>query len=113
MPEVVSAATILALTVPDISQALEGAARLVRLNSEVSRKQNSFAIGKDKVCFGRTIGDTCFCRAFITRSHARVYLRGEDDFPEDQKRSNGTFANRAKKPCLAMQVEKGACAAQR
>jgi class 3 adenylate cyclase/pSer/pThr/pTyr-binding forkhead associated (FHA) protein len=100
-PEIISAATTLALTVPDISQALEeDVARLVRLNSEDSREPKSFPIVKEEVRFGRTIGDYVFPQdRFMSRTHARVYLRGEEYFLEDLKSLNGTFAKvRGKSP---------------
>jgi hypothetical protein len=90
----------------------KGAARPVRRNSEDWREQKSFPIGKDEVGFGRIIGDYVFLQGWSVSQPARVYLRGENYFLEDQKSSNGTFAKvRAKKPvspCTSLQVDKGA-----
>ena len=55
---------------------------------------------KEEVRFGRTIGDYVFPQdRFMSRTHARVYQRGEDYFLEDLKSLNGTFARvRGKSP---------------
>lgn len=91
--EILAAAAAMAVTVPSVTHTLqEDAARLVRLNSEGSEQQN-FPINKEEVRFGRTVGDYTFpADRFMSRTHARVYLRGEDYFLEDLKSLNGTFA---------------------
>jgi len=100
-PEIIAAATAMAITVPDVTRALhEDPARLIRLNSNRPGEQKIFPIDKEEVRFGRTIGDFTFPQdRFMSRTHARVYLRGEDYFLEDLSSLNGTFAKvRGKSP---------------
>ena len=93
-PEILGAATAVAVAVPDVTRALhEDAAKFVRLKSDSSEEQKNLPIVKDEVRFGRTAGDYTFPRdRFMSRTHARVYLRGEDYFLEDLSSLNGTFA---------------------
>ncbi|MBV8049553.1 MAG: FHA domain-containing protein [Acidobacteriaceae bacterium] len=93
-PEILGAATAMAVAVPDVTRALhEDAARFVRLNNDASDQQKYLSIMKDEMRFGRTSGDYTFPNdRFMSRTHARVYLRGENYFLEDLSSLNGTFA---------------------
>jgi len=93
-PEIIAAAAAMAITVPSVTRTLrEDAARLVRLNCENPGDQKVLALAKEEVHFGRTAGDYTFpSDRFMSRNHARVYLRGEDYFLEDLSSLNGTFA---------------------
>lgn len=100
-PEIIAAAAAMAVTVPSVTHALhEDAARFVRLNNDGSEAQKTFPVTKEEVRFGRTLGDYTFpSDRFMSRTHARVYLRGEDYFLEDLSSLNGTFAKvRGKSP---------------
>jgi pSer/pThr/pTyr-binding forkhead associated (FHA) protein len=92
-PEIIAAATALAVTLPFVALTLhEDVARLVRLNSD-GGEQEIFAIDKEEVRFGRTVGDYTFpTDQFMSRTHARIYTRGENYFIEDLSSLNGTFA---------------------
>jgi class 3 adenylate cyclase len=92
-PEIIAAAAAMAVTVPFVSLTLhEDAARFVRLNSD-GDEQGIFVINKEEVRFGRTVGDYTFpSDQFMSRTHARIYMRGENYFVEDLSSLNGTFA---------------------
>ena len=92
-PEIIAAAAAMAVTVPFVTLALhEDAARFVRLNSD-GDEQEIFVINKEEIRFGRTVGDYTFpSDRFMSRTHARIYLRGENYFMEDLSSLNGTFA---------------------
>ena len=93
-PEILAAAATMAVTVPYVIHALhEDAARFVCLNSDGSEQQKTFPINKEEIRLGRTLGDYTFPGdRFMSRTHARVYLRGEQYFLEDLSSLNGTFA---------------------
>jgi len=100
-PEIMAAAAAMAVTVPSVTLTLrEDAARFVRINSDAADDQNIFPINKEEIRFGRTVGDYTFpSDRFMSRTHARVYFRGEDCFVEDLSSLNGTFAKvRGKSP---------------
>jgi adenylate cyclase len=100
-PEILGAATVMAVKLPDVTRVLhEDPARFVSLNSDGSQEPKNFPIAKEEVRFGRTVGDYTFPQdRFMSRTHARVYLRGEDCFLEDLSSLNGTFAKvRGKSP---------------
>jgi class 3 adenylate cyclase/pSer/pThr/pTyr-binding forkhead associated (FHA) protein len=92
-PEIIAAAAKMAVTVPFVTLALhEDAARFVRLNSD-GDEQEIFVMNKEEVRFGRTVGDYTFpSDQFMSRTHARIYMRGENYFVEDLSSLNGTFA---------------------
>jgi class 3 adenylate cyclase len=92
-PEIIAAAAAMAVTVPFVTLTLhEDAARFVRLNSD-GDEQGIFVINKEEVRFGRTVGDYTFpSDQFMSRTHARIYMRGENYFVEDLSSLNGTFA---------------------
>jgi adenylate cyclase len=99
-PEIIAAAAAMAVTLPSVSLTLrEDAARFVRLNSE-GDEQDIFPINKEEVRFGRSVGDYTFPGdRFMSRAHARIYVRGENYFVEDLSSLNGTFAKvRGKSP---------------
>jgi class 3 adenylate cyclase len=99
-PEIIAAAAAMAVTLPSVTLTLrEDAARLVRLNSD-GGEEEIFVMNKEEVRFGRTVGDYTFPRdRFMSRTHARIYVRGENYFVEDLSSLNGTFAKvRSKSP---------------
>ena len=90
----------MAVTLPSVTRTLrEDAARFVRLNSD-GDEQEIFPIDKEEVRLGRTEGDYRFPGdRFMSRTHARIYVRGENYFVEDLSSLNGTFAKvRGKSP---------------
>lgn len=92
-PDVLAAATAVAITLPDIRQILnQYPAEFIRINADAPGQQNRFPLTKEEVRFGRTTGDYTFPEdRLMSRAHARVYLRGEDYFLEDLGSLNGTF----------------------
>lgn len=99
-PEIIAAAAAMAVTLPSVTRTLrEDAARFVRLNSD-GDEQEIFPIDKEEVRLGRTEGDYRFPGdRFMSRTHARIYVRGENYFVEDLSSLNGTFAKvRGKSP---------------
>ena len=92
-PEIIAAASAMAVTVPFVALALhEDAAKFVRLNGD-GDEQEIFVMNKEEVRFGRTVGDYTFpSDRFMSRTHARIYMRGENYFVEDLSSLNGTFA---------------------
>jgi class 3 adenylate cyclase/pSer/pThr/pTyr-binding forkhead associated (FHA) protein len=99
-PEIIAAAAAMAVTMPVVTLTLrEDAARFVRLNSD-GDEQGIFALNQEEVRFGRTVGDYTFPGdRFMSRTHARIYMRGENYFVEDLSSLNGTFARvRRKSP---------------
>ena len=93
-PDVMAAAAAVAITLGDVRQILnQYPAEFIRLNADNPGQQSRFPINKDEVRFGRTTGDYTFSQdRLMSRTHARVYLRGEDYFLEDLGSLNGTFA---------------------
>jgi adenylate cyclase len=99
-PEIIAAAAAMAVTLPFVTRTLrEDAARFVRLNS-VGDEQEIYPLNKEEVRFGRTEGDYTFpSDRFMSRTHARIYMRGENYFVEDLSSLNGTSAKvRGKSP---------------
>lgn len=99
-PEIIAAAAAMAVTLPFVTRTLrEDAARFVRLNRD-GNKQQIYPLNKDEVRFGRTEGDYTFpSDRFMSRTHARIYVRGENYFIEDLSSLNGTSAKvRGKSP---------------
>ena len=99
-PEIIAAAAAMAVTLPLVTFTLrEDAARFVRLNRD-GDEQGIFALNQEEVRFGRTVGDYTFPGdRFMSRTHARIYMRGESYFVEDLSSLNGTFARvRRKSP---------------
>jgi class 3 adenylate cyclase/pSer/pThr/pTyr-binding forkhead associated (FHA) protein len=92
-PEIIAAAAAMAVTLPYVTLTLrEDAARFVRLNGD-GDEQEIFPMNAEEVRFGRTVGDYTFPGdRFMSRTHARVYVRGENYFVEDLSSLNGTFA---------------------
>lgn len=87
-----SAATMLGATLPDISNAAGGSvAELVQLDTTGNAVQH-FPLSSDAVEFGRTKGTYTFASdKLMSRIHARVLQRGEDFVIEDAGSRNGTF----------------------
>jgi class 3 adenylate cyclase/pSer/pThr/pTyr-binding forkhead associated (FHA) protein len=99
-PEIIAAAAAMAVTLPFVTRTLrEDAARFVRLNSD-GNEQQIYPLNKDEVRFGRTEGDYTFPGdRFMSCTHARIYVRGENYFVEDLSSLNGTSAKvRGKSP---------------
>lgn len=95
-----SAATVLGATLPDITNASEGAAaEFIRLDSTGGPAQR-FPLRSETTEFGRTTGAYTFpADKLMSRIHARVLQRGEDFVLEDAGSRNGTFVKvRAKAP---------------
>ena len=53
--------------------------------------QRRFPLGEGDTTFGRTKGTHIFADTSMSRSHAKIYHRGEDFFIEDTGSTNGTF----------------------
>jgi class 3 adenylate cyclase len=92
-PEVVAAATTLGKTVLNVTNLLEeSAAEFVAINPDGSPRPERYPLQQEEVTFGRTNGTYVFeGDRLMSRSHARVYQRGEDFFLEDLSSRNGTF----------------------
>lgn len=92
-PEVVAAATTLGKTVLNVSNLLkESAAEFLAINPDGSARPETYPLRDQEVTFGRTNASYTFeGDRLMSRSHARVYQRGEDFFLEDLSSLNGTF----------------------
>ena len=92
-PEVVAAATALGKTLLSVSDLLkEPAAEFLAINPGVSPRPETYPLREEEVTFGRTNATYTFANdRLMSRSHARVYHRGEDFFLEDLDSRNGTF----------------------
>lgn len=92
-PEVVAAATTLGKTVLNVTNLLEeSAAEFLAINPDGSSRPERYPLREQEVTFGRTNGTYVFeGDRLMSRSHARVYQRGEDFFLEDLSSRNGTF----------------------
>ena len=91
--EVAAAATVVAKTVLNVSDLLqEPAAELCAINPDGSARPEKYPLSEQEVTLGRTTGTYKFDdNRLMSRSHARVYQRGEDFFLEDLNSRNGTF----------------------
>jgi FHA domain/Adenylate and Guanylate cyclase catalytic domain len=92
-PEVVAAATILGKTLQNVSDLLkEPPAEFLAINPDGSSRPEKYPLREEDVTFGRTNALYTFeSDRLMSRSHARVYQRGEDFFLEDLSSRNGTF----------------------
>jgi class 3 adenylate cyclase len=92
-PDLVAAATTLGKTLLDVGQMLqEWPAEFVGINADGSDRQETYPLKEEEVTFGRIKGTFTFNNdGVMSRSHARVYHRGEDFFLEDLGSRNGTF----------------------
>jgi len=92
-PEVVAAATTLGKTLLHVSDLLkEPAAEFLAINPDGSSRPEKYPLRGEEVTFGRTNATYTFeTDRLMSRSHARVYQRGEDFFLEDLSSRNGTF----------------------
>jgi len=91
--EAVAAAAATGTTVLDMSNMMkEPVAQFLRLTPEGIDNSVSFPLLQQEVTWGRTKGDYVFPDdGFMSRSHAKVYQRGENYFLEDVGSRNGTF----------------------
>lgn len=89
-PALVAAATTLGRGLNDVTQLLDQtAAELVAISPG---RHGHYPLGQEDVTFGRTNGRYTFNdNRLMSRSHARIYYRGEDFFLEDLHTLNGTF----------------------
>jgi len=70
----------------------ESAADFLAINPDGSSRPEKYPLRGEEVTFGRTKGTYTFNGdRLMSRSHARVYQRGEDFFLEDLSSRNGTF----------------------
>jgi adenylate cyclase len=92
-PEMAKAATILAKPLDEVSHLLnEAPAEFRSLKPDGSECGDVYPLTAEEVRFGRTQGTHIFPEdTLMSRSHARVYHRGEDFFVEDLQTRNGTF----------------------
>ena len=92
-PEVAAAATVVGKTILDVSELLkEPAAEFWAVTPDGSPRPEKYALREEEVTFGRTNATYTFQEnGLMSRSHARVYQRGEDFFLEDLNSRNGTF----------------------
>jgi class 3 adenylate cyclase len=92
-PEVVAAATKLGKTLLNVTNLLEeSAAEFFAINPDGSSRPEKYPLLEEEVTFGRANATYTFeGDRLMSRSHARVYHRGEDFFLEDLSSRNGTF----------------------
>lgn len=92
-PEVVAAATALGKTLLNVSDLLkEPAAEFLALNPDGSPRPEKYSLREEEITFGRSNATYTFDNdRLMSRSHARVYHRGEGFFLEDLTSRNGTF----------------------
>jgi class 3 adenylate cyclase/pSer/pThr/pTyr-binding forkhead associated (FHA) protein len=91
--ELVAAAAASGTTVADISQATnEPLAEFVRLTERGPDTSTRFPLLDQEIVWGRNKGTYTFPDdGFMSRSHAKIYQRGENYFLEDVGSRNGTF----------------------
>ena len=91
--DVVEAATTLGKTLSCVSELLrEPAAEFVGVMPDGSEREETYPLWDDEITFGRVGATYSFNDdALMSRSHARVYHRGEDFFLEDLSSMNGTW----------------------
>src|SRR3954469_11015534 len=101
-PEAMAAAAAVGSTVTDLSKLLkEPVAEFIGLKPDGSLDEAvRFPLNEQEITWGRTKGTYTFPEdGFMSRSHAKVYQRGEDFFLEDAGSRNGTFVRaRGKAP---------------
>jgi len=100
-PEVLEAATQIGKTLSSVNELLhEPAAHFVKVSTDGLEQSEKYPLWDDETTFGRS-GATYSFREdnLMSRSHARVYHRGEDFFLEELSSLNGTWVMvRNKKP---------------
>ena len=91
--ELVAAATALGKTLLNVTRLLnESAAEFVAINPDFSEQSERYRVPDEEVTFGRKTASYIFeDDTLMSRTHARVYHRGEDFFLEDLTSRNGTF----------------------
>ena len=91
--EAVAAAAATGTTVLDMSNMIkEPVALFFRLTAEGTDHNVRFPVVEQEITWGRTKGTYVFPDdGFMSRSHAKVYQRGENYFLEDVGSRNGTF----------------------
>ena len=103
-PDVLEAATRIGRTLSSVNELLhEPAAHFVKVSSDGLEQSEKYPLWDDETTFGRS-GATYSFREdnLMSRSHSRVYHRGEDFFLEDLSSLNGTWVVvRDKKPVPA------------
>ena len=100
-PDLVEAATTLGKTLSDVGKLVkEWPAEFVGINPDGSDRHETYPLQHEEITFGRTNGTFTFNQdPVMSRSHARVYRRGENFFLEDLGSRNGTFVRvRGKAP---------------
>jgi class 3 adenylate cyclase/pSer/pThr/pTyr-binding forkhead associated (FHA) protein len=93
-PEAMAAGAAVGSTVTDIASLLkEPVAEFIALKADGSVDEVArFPLNEQEVTWGRTKGTYTFPEdGFMSRSHAKVYQRGENFFLEDSGSRNGTF----------------------
>jgi len=92
-PDLVAAATTLGKTLLAVGELVkEWPAEFAGINPDGSERQETYPLQHEEITFGRTTGTFTFNNdPIMSRSHARVYHRGEDFFLEDLGSRNGTF----------------------
>jgi hypothetical protein len=92
-PDLVAAATTLGRTLSDVGQLVkQSPAEFVAINPDGSARHEIYPLQDEEITFGRTKGTFTFNGdPVMSRSHARVYHRGENFFLEDLGSRNGTF----------------------
>jgi class 3 adenylate cyclase/pSer/pThr/pTyr-binding forkhead associated (FHA) protein len=91
--EAIAAAAATGTTVTDVSKMIaEPVAQFMRITPEGNEDGARFPLQEQEVTWGRSKGTYVFPDdGFMSRSHAKVYQRGENYFLEDVGSRNGTF----------------------
>jgi class 3 adenylate cyclase len=80
-------------------------ASLVLLDGDGSRRGERYPLGQKELRIGRTTGDHVFPDdVFMSRTHARLYQRGEHFLVEDLSSLNGTFVKARGKAIIPLQA---------
>jgi pSer/pThr/pTyr-binding forkhead associated (FHA) protein len=93
-PEAMAAGAAIGSTVTDLAKLLqEPVAEFIGFKPDGTLDESvRFPLSEQEVTWGRTKGTYTFPEdGFMSRSHAKVYQRGEDFFLEDSGSRNGTF----------------------
>lgn len=93
-PEAMAAAAAMGTTVVDLTNILkEPVAEFIALKADgIPEDGGHFPLTEQEITWGRTKGTYTFPEdGFMSRSHAKVYQRGENFFLEDAGSRNGTF----------------------